>query len=103
LTFIIFESFKLKINRNFFGYKNVLKHSGFRRYAANTSWLIAEKILRMISAIFIGVWIARYLGPDSFGLLSFAQSLVALFAVISTLGLDGIVVRELVVDEKKKR
>jgi O-antigen/teichoic acid export membrane protein len=102
LTFIIFESFKLKINRNFFGYKNVLKHSGFRRYAGNTSWLIAEKVLRMVVSLFVGVWVARYLGPERFGLLSYAQSFVGLFAVIATLGLDGIVVRELVKDESRR-
>jgi O-antigen/teichoic acid export membrane protein len=92
----------LKINRNFFGYKNVLKHSGFRRYAANTSWLIAEKVLRMVVSLFVGVWVARYLGPERFGLLSYAQSFVGLFAVIATLGLDGILVRELVKDESRR-
>lgn len=102
MTFIIFESFKLKINRNFFGYKNVLKHSGFRRYAANTSWLIAEKVLRMVVSLFVGVWVARYLGPERFGLLSYAQSFVGLFAIIATLGLNGFVVRELVKDESRR-
>jgi O-antigen/teichoic acid export membrane protein len=92
----------LKINRNFFGYKNVLKHSGFRRYAANTSWLIAEKVLRMVVSLFVGVWVARYLGPERFGLLSYAQSFVGLFAIIATLGLNGFVVRELVKDESRR-
>jgi O-antigen/teichoic acid export membrane protein len=42
------------------------------------------------------------LGPANFGLLSYAGSFVGLFAGIATLGLDGIVVRELVKDEKKR-
>lgn len=50
----------------------------------------------------VGVWVARYLGPDRFGLLSYAQSFVGLFSVIATLGLDGIVVRELVKDESRR-
>ncbi|HIG78164.1 MAG TPA: flippase, partial [Candidatus Lambdaproteobacteria bacterium] len=42
-------------------------HSGFLKYFANTSWLMAERILRMIVALFVGVYVARYLGPERFG------------------------------------
>ncbi|WP_294957369.1 flippase, partial [Sulfurovum sp.] len=66
------------------------------KYAKNTSWLFGEKILRMVVGLFVGVWVARYLGPDKYGLLSYAGSFVGLFTAIATLGLDGIVVRELV-------
>jgi len=76
--------------------KALKNHQGFRRYFANTSWLFFEKILRMAVGLFVGIWVARYLGPDRFGLLSYAQSFVGLFSSIATLGLDGIVVRELV-------
>jgi O-antigen/teichoic acid export membrane protein len=56
----------------------------------------------MVVGLFVGVWIARYLGPEQFGLFSYAQSFVGLFTAIATLGLDGIVVRELVKDESKR-
>jgi len=72
------------------------------RYFANTSWMMVEKILRMFVGLFVGIWIARYLGPEQFGLLSYAQSFVFLFIAIATLGLDGIVVRELVKDESRR-
>lgn len=72
------------------------------RYFTNTAWLFAEKVLRMVVGLFVGVWVARYLGPEQFGLLSYAQSFVGLFAAIATLGLDGIVVRELVKDETRR-
>jgi len=76
---------------------NALKnHPGFIKYFKNTSWLFAEKILRMIVGLFVGIWVARYLGPEQFGLLSYAQSFVGIFTAIATLGLDGIVVREIV-------
>jgi O-antigen/teichoic acid export membrane protein len=39
---------------------------------------------------------ARYLGPSRFGMLSYAQSFVGLFLVLSTLGLEGLVIRDLV-------
>ena len=79
--------------------KNLKNHQGFMKYFRNISWLFAEKILRIIGGIFISIWIARYLGPEQFGLLNYAQSFVGLFAVVATLGLDGIVVRELVKNE----
>ena len=78
------------------------QNQGFMKYFKNTSWLFFEKILRMAVGLFVGVWVARYLGPERFGLFSYAQSFVGLFTVIATLGLDGIVVRELVKDESLK-
>jgi O-antigen/teichoic acid export membrane protein len=69
---------------------------GFKRYFANTSWLMGHRILSMIVALFVGVYVARYLGPERFGLLSYAMSFVGLFTALATLGLDGIMVRELV-------
>ena len=55
-----------------------------------------RKILRMIVGLFVGIWVARYLGPEQFGLFSYAQSFVGLFTAFPTLGLDGIAVLELV-------
>jgi PST family polysaccharide transporter len=63
---------------------------------SNTGWLFADKILRMGVGLFVGVWVARYLGPEQFGLWNFAIAFAALFGAFATLGLDGIVVRELV-------
>lgn len=81
--------------------QTLLKYEGFMRYFKNTSWLLGEKILRMIVGLFVGIWVARYLGPEQFGLLSYVQSFVGLFSAIATLGLDGIVVREIVKDESR--
>jgi O-antigen/teichoic acid export membrane protein len=66
------------------------------RYFKNTSWMFAEQALRIIAGLFIGVWIARYLGPEQFGIFSYATAFVAIFAGIAKLGLDSIVIRELV-------
>jgi len=71
-------------------------HPGFRKYFANTSWLMGERILRMAVSLFVGIFVARYLGPERYGLLSYANSFVGIFIVLGTLGLDDIIVRELV-------
>ena len=82
--------------------QSLKSNQGFMRYFRNTSWLFAEKILRMFVGLFVGIWVARYLGPEQFGLFSYAQSFVGLFTAIATLGLDGIVIRELVKDESRR-
>ena len=50
----------------------------------------------MAVQLFVGIYVARYLGSERFGLLSYANSYVGIFTAIAVLGLDGIVVRELV-------
>ena len=82
--------------------QSLKNHQGFMKYFINTSWLFGEKILRMVVGLFVGIWVARYLGPEQFGLFSYAQSFVGLFTAIATLGLDGIVVRELVKDDTRR-
>jgi len=73
-----------------------ISSQGFKRYFVNTSWLMGHRVLSMVVALFVGVYVARYLGPERFGLLSYAGSFVGLFTALATLGLDGIMVRELV-------
>jgi hypothetical protein len=64
------------VSRFTFHLSRLTSHPGFRKYFANTSWLFAEKVLRMAVGLFVGVWVARYLGPEKFGLLSYAKSFV---------------------------
>jgi O-antigen/teichoic acid export membrane protein len=82
--------------------KKIELSDGFKKYFVNTGWLFFERIIGMVVSFFVGVYVARYLGPANFGLLSYASSFVGLFMALATLGLDGIVVRELVKDEKKR-
>ena len=72
------------------------------KYAANTSWLIGEKIVRICAGFLVSVALIRYLGPDKLGMLAFSQSYTALFAVLSTLGLESIVIHDLVRDPENQ-
>ena len=67
-----------------------------QKILTNTVWLFADRILRMGFGLVVGVWVARYLGPEQFGLFSYVLAFVALFGVFATLGLDDIVVRDIV-------
>ncbi|MFV0267233.1 MAG: flippase [Draconibacterium sp.] len=61
----------------------------------NVSWAVAGKIVNVLYGLIIGVLVARYLGPEQFGLMSYVTSYVTLFSIIATFGMDNIEVREL--------
>ena len=82
---------------------NFFARPGFRRYFANTSWLLGERMLRMAISLFVGIYVARYLGPERFGLLSYSLSFVLLFSSLASFGLDDILVRELVQSPEKRK
>lgn len=82
--------------------KKIRHHNGFMKYFNNTSWLAGERVLRLAVGLLISVWVARYLGPENFGLISYAQSFVFLFSAFGTLGLDNIVIRELLKDNTER-
>ncbi|MFM6077488.1 MAG: flippase, partial [Dolichospermum sp.] len=48
-----------------------------REIIANTGWLFADRILRMGVGLFVGVWVARYLGVQQFGVFNYATAFVA--------------------------
>lgn len=62
----------------------------------NISWLFFDKFLSLGVGLLVGVWVARYLGPEQFGLLNFVTAFVGLFGAFATLGLQGIMVRDIV-------
>ncbi|MBJ6727026.1 flippase [Geomesophilobacter sediminis] len=67
-----------------------------QRVIHNTGWLFFDKALRMGVGFLITVWVTRYLGPERYGLLSYASAFVGLFTAIANIGLYGIVVRDVV-------
>ena len=67
-----------------------------RKYFINFSWIVIERICRVTISFLVTTYVIRYLGPHDYGMLSFAVSFVAFFSVFTTLGLDNILVRNLV-------
>ena len=53
--------------------------------------MIAFRTTKMVVMLVVGVWVARYLGPSTFGVLSFGMAWVSLFAIFAKLGLENIV------------
>jgi PST family polysaccharide transporter len=69
-----------------------------RKILGNTFWLSSDRVLQLALGLVVGVWVARYLGPDDFGLYNYVVAMVSLFSPIAKLGLDNIIVRDIAKD-----
>lgn len=58
--------------------------------------MILDNILRATGGALISILVARYLGAADYGLLNYALAFTALFGSVAKLGMDRIVVRDLV-------
>lgn len=65
-------------------------------------WMLLEKSARIISGILVGVLVVRYLGAAQYGILTYGLGIIAILTIFSTLGLDSLVIRELITRNKHK-
>jgi PST family polysaccharide transporter len=54
-----------------------------------------ERLVSITISFLVSVWVVRYLGPERYGIYSYALSFSYLFGVFARLGLDNILVRNL--------
>ena len=57
---------------------------------------MVEKVVSLSLLMLVSIIVARHLGPESYGTLSYAISLATLFTIATHLGLHGLAIRELV-------
>src|SRR5262245_28757391 len=76
--------------------RTIADHVGLQRYFLNTTWMMSEQVLRLLVGLAVGVYVARFLGPSRYGIYSYAVAFTAIFGAFAKLGLDSIVVRNLV-------
>lgn len=62
----------------------------------NTAWLFAEKGVAMLFTLSVNIILARYLAPEQFGQFNYLLSFMAILAPFSALGLNALIIRELV-------
>ena len=74
----------------------IFNHKGFKKYSANTSWLVGDKIIKLFLGFFIGVWVARYLGPEKFGIFNYVLALMGFLVPFTKFGFDGIITRNII-------
>lgn len=69
----------------------------------NVAIFVFEPLLRMVSGVFIGLYAARYIGPQSYGELSLVILVVTIGLSLGKFGVDGAIVRELVKNQSEDR
>lgn len=65
-------------------------------------WLSLDLGIRLPVGMFITAWVARYLGLEQFGLLNYAISFVAMFAFFGSLGMNEVLIRDIVKEPDKR-
>ena len=68
----------------------------------NVFWAVTGKVVTLLSTLVVGIFVARYLGPEQYGLMNYVISIVALFTVFATFGTTEIIIRELAKKELSK-
>ena len=63
---------------------------------SNSIWYFSEKTIKLILGMFLGVAVARYLGPNQYGLWNYVIAYCSIFSAFATLGLDNVVIRDMV-------
>lgn len=79
-----------------------LNNASIKKYFLNSSWMMAEQVAKIFSGIFVSIYIARYLGPESYGVVSYALAITAFTMTLARMGMDSILVRELILSGNKK-
>lgn len=68
----------------------------------NASWIILCKVVQSIIALVISMISARYLGPSNYGLINYADSIVAFVVPLVQLGLRNTLVQEIISNPKNE-
>jgi O-antigen/teichoic acid export membrane protein len=66
-----------------------------KKILSNVAWAFAGKIVNMVSALFVGILVARYLGPEQYGIMNYVISFVMIYSIVASFGMDNIEIREL--------
>lgn len=69
--------------------------------ARNFAWLLSDRVIRLaVNVVMVGL-VARYLGTEQFGVLTYCMTIVAMGAVTAGFGADPLVVRDLLREPEK--
>lgn len=81
--------------------KYIWSHAGFQKYFRNTGWMFFGYFFNIIS-LSINLWIARYLGPTNFGIISYVFAFVGIFGFLTNLGLNEVIIKKVVQNPEKR-
>jgi len=73
--------------------------SNVQRIARNTTLLLLSNVASFVLGFFFTMYVARYLAAEGFGVLSFALAFTAIFGVLTDIGLQTLMIREITRDK----
>lgn len=62
-----------------------------KKIFSNSLWMMSEKLVSIFGLIFVTSFVAKYIGPENFGKLTFASSIFAIIQTIAMLGAENII------------
>ena len=71
------------------------------RIVKNTSVFFMAQAISYLLTFLYTIYITRYLGPTTFGILTFGISLISIFGIFTDLGLNTLMTREIARDKSK--
>lgn len=71
------------------------------RMVKNSTVFFTTQLVSYLFIFLYNIYSARYLGPDSFGILTFGLSLISIFGIFTDLGLNTLMTREIARDNSK--
>ncbi len=64
--------------------------------ARNALWLMGGRVANKLLVFLTGLLVARYLGPEQYGVLGYAGAWLTFFGALCNLGIDGVIVKSFV-------
>ena len=74
----------------------------FKKTISNLTWLSFDRVIRLFGAIFVNVFLTRYLGPEKNGILNYSIAFAGIFAPLAILGMDAVVIRDITRNKSDK-
>ena len=79
--------------------KKFSNHAGVKVYSENLFFLIFEKVIKIAVGLFVGIYVARALTPQYYGVFNYVIAYVTIFSIFSLSFLNNIAIREMAKDE----
>ena len=58
---------------------------------SNSLWMMSEKLIAIFGLIFVTSFVAKYIGPENFGKLTFVGSIFAILQTLSLMGTENVI------------
>lgn len=75
--------------------------SNVKQFASNASWIMVGRIFQLGLTFYTTMIVTRHLGPTEYGKMNYVYSYIQMFLPLCQMGMNGIVVKELVDDRDR--